>query len=62
MEQDYEKKDIKASPQTKVVPKKPDFPKGWQYYYKRGSHCVRSPEGMLNKFSSKAKAVEYANG
>lgn len=62
VEKDYESKDIKASPQTKAAPKKPDFPEGWQYYFKRGSHCVRSPEGMLMKFSSKAKAMEHANG
>ena len=61
MEKDYDTKDIKASPKTKAAPK-PDFPEGWQYYVKRGSHCVRSPVGMLNKFNSKAKAVEFANG
>ena len=61
MEKDYEKKDIKASPATKAAPK-PDFPEGWDYSVKRGKHCLRGPAGMLMKFSSKAEAVEHANG
>jgi hypothetical protein len=61
VEKDYDTKDITASPSTKAAPK-PDFPEGWQYYVKRGSHCVRNPEGRLMKFSSKAEAVEWANG
>ena len=61
MEQDYEKKDITASPSNKAAPK-PDFPEGWDYYLNRGQHCVRTPEGRLMKFSSKAKAMEHANG
>ena len=61
MEKDYESKDIKASPQTKVAPKKPDFPEGWNYEVKRGKHCLRGPNGILRKFSSKAKAAEFAN-
>ena len=62
MEKDYDTKDIKASPQTKVVAPKSDFPEGWNYYLKRSRHCVRSPEGRLMKFGSKAEAVEFANG
>ena len=61
MEKDYDTKDIKASPQTKAAPK-PDFPEGFNYYLKRGVHCVRGPDGRLMKFNSKAKAVEFANG
>ena len=61
MEKDYEKKDIKASPQTKAAPN-PDFPEGWTYNLKRGRHCLRGPDGMLRKFDSKAEAVEFANG
>ena len=62
VEKDYESKDIKASPQIKATVKKPDFPKGWDYSLKRGRHCLRGPDGMLIKFSSKAKAMEHANG
>ncbi len=62
MEKDYDTKDIKASPQTKVVAPKSDFPEGWDYYVKRSKHCLRGPDGMLRKFGSKAKAVEFANG
>jgi hypothetical protein len=61
VEKDYESKDIKASPQTKVAPK-PDFPKGWNYEVKRGKHCLRGPNGILRKFNSKAEAAEFANG
>lgn len=61
MEKDYDTKDIKASPQTKAVPKS-DFPEGWDYYLKRGRHCLRGPDGILRKFSNKAEAVEFANG
>ena len=56
VETDYEKKDITASPSNKAAPK-PDFPEGWDYYLKRGQHCVRTPEGRLMKYSSKAKAM-----
>ena len=64
MEQDYEKKDIKESPMTKVVAPAPksDFPDGWVYNLKRGRHCVRSTEAMLYKFDSKEEAVAHANG
>ena len=62
MEQDYDKKDIKESPKTKAPAPKRDFPKGWEYYVKRGRHCVRNPEGMLMKFNSKTEAMDHANG
>ncbi len=61
MEQDYEKKDIKESPETKAAPKR-DFPEGWTYNLKRGNHCVRSPEGRLYKFKTKQEAMDHANG
>jgi hypothetical protein len=62
MEQDYEKKDIKESPKTKAPAPKRDFPKGWEYYVKRGRHCLRGPDGMLRKFDSKDEAMKHANG
>ena len=61
MEQDYEKKDIKESPETKAAPST-GVPEGLTYNVKRGKHCVRSPEGMLYKFGTKDEALEHANG
>jgi hypothetical protein len=62
MKEDYDKKDIRKSPDTKAVSKKkPDFPEGWGYYLKRGSHCVVNPDGKQFKFASKEAAMEFAN-
>tara|TARA_B100000686_G_scaffold283231_1_gene306068 strand:+ start:767 stop:955 length:189 start_codon:yes stop_codon:yes gene_type:complete len=62
VEQDYEKKDIKESPEVKAVAPKSDVPEGWQYYIKRSKHCVRSPEGVLAKFGTRQEALDHANG
>jgi|TARA_R110000851_G_scaffold265882_3_gene418459 hypothetical protein len=63
MKIEYDKKDIKESPKVKAVTKKkPDFPTGWGYFVKRGSHCVITPEGRQVKFASKEEAMEFANG
>jgi len=64
MKQDYDKKDIAASPETKVAKKKTkrDFPEGWQYYVKRGAHCTLDPNGKQTKHASLEAAKEYANG
>jgi len=64
MKDDYDKKDIRKSPETKVVKTKvkADFPSGWGYHLKRGSHCLITPEGKQIKFASKEEAMGYANG
>ena len=63
MKIEYDKKDI-TSPlkQNLLENKKPDFPEGWQYYVKRGSHCTLDPNGNQVKHASKEAAMEYANG
>jgi|TARA_R100000482_G_scaffold118502_1_gene62589 hypothetical protein len=61
MIEDYDKKDMKA-PKVKVAPKvKKEFtlPEGWSMAEKRGRWCVRNPEGVLYKFSSKDEAKKY---
>jgi hypothetical protein len=64
MKIEYDKKDIAESPKTKSVKKtkKPDFPEGWQYYVKRGTHCTLDSNGNQVKHTSKEAAMEYANG
>ena len=63
MELEYDKKDIKESPKVKApAKKKADFPEGWEYYLKRGSHCVSTPDGRQFKFASQEAAMEFANG
>lgn len=61
MIEDYDKKDMKA-PKVKVAPKvKKEFtlPEGWSMAEKRGRWCVRNPEVVLYKFSSKDEAKKY---
>ena len=41
---------------------KRDFPEGWQYYVKRGTHCTVDPQGSQVKHASLEAAKEYANG
>ena len=43
------------------VPVVRSFPDGWEYFIKRGEHCVRNPEGLLKKFTSKKAALDWAN-
>ena len=63
MEQEYDKKDMKGSPSTKVVaPEESEFPEGYAHYVKRGRHCVRGPDGLLKKFKTHNECIEYANG
>ena len=64
MKEDYDKKDIRKSPETKDVKKekKRDFPEGWQYYVKRGTHCTVDLKGNQTKHASLEAAKEYANG
>jgi|MDSW01.2.fsa_nt_gb hypothetical protein len=59
---EYDKKDMKKSPQEKKVKKeKKEFtlPKGWELYLKRGTWGVRSPEGTLTKFALEKDAKKY---
>tara|TARA_Y100001951_G_scaffold52220_1_gene41312 strand:- start:1153 stop:1341 length:189 start_codon:yes stop_codon:yes gene_type:complete len=57
----YDKKDVAAAPKIKAAPK-PDFPEGWSYTVKRGSHCVWDPKGNMSKHASKVAAMRFANG
>jgi hypothetical protein len=55
MIEDYSTKDMKAP----IVKKEFTLPEGWTMVEKRGNWCVRSPEGILHKFSSKNEAKKY---
>ena len=55
MIEDYSKKDMKAP----KVKKEFTLPEGWSMAEKRGRWCVRNPEGVLYKFSSKDEAKKY---
>ena len=58
-----EKKDVTASPEVKVAAPKPAFPPaGWQYYVKRGVHCLRDQDGYLSKWKTRKDAENFANG
>ena len=41
------------------VKKEFTLPDGWSMIEKRGKWCVRNPEGVLHKFSSKGEAKKY---
>ena len=60
-----EKKDVAESPQVKrvepVTKAQVSLPIGWEYYVKRGVHCVRDPNGRQTKWDSKTAALEFAN-
>lgn len=66
METTYETKVMKPSvtearQAVENVPVVRSFPEGWEYFVKRGQHCVRNPSGLMKKFASKKEALDWAN-